>query len=207
MTRRWRLVGGKELYDIKADPRQQHDVAADHSEVVAELRAAHEDWWTEITPLLDQYCPISLGNEAENPTRLNAMDVMGDVAWNQVHITMAQKSTGKWAVDVEQPGDYRFSLKRWPEELRVSIDEAISEEEAGTLAPYGGGTTECRTIQPVKARLKVFDREAAAAIEAGDTESEFHLRLEETGVTELEAWFVDETGAEQGAYYVYVERT
>jgi len=32
------------------------------------------------------------------------------------------------------------------------------------------------------------------------------LQLKQTGVTELEAWFLDDNGERQGAYYVYVER-
>jgi hypothetical protein len=32
------------------------------------------------------------------------------------------------------------------------------------------------------------------------------LKIERTGVTQLDAWFIDEDGAERGAYYVYVER-
>ena len=41
---------------------------------------------------------------------------------------------------------------------------------------------------------------------AGDIEAVFELALARTGVTELEAWFVEENGTRQGAYYVYVER-
>jgi len=207
MTRRWRLVGGKELYDIQADPGQRNDVAADHPDIVDQLRAAHETWWTDVAPLLTQYCPISLGHDAENPTHLNAMDVMGDVAWNQVHITEAQKSTGRWTVDVVKAGTYRFALRRWPEELDLPIDAGISPEAASTLAPYGGGTVQCQTLTPAVARLKLFGREETLAVNEGDREATFTLRLEQTGVTQLEAWFADASGAEQGAYYVYAERT
>ena len=207
ITRRWRLVGGKELYDIQADPGQRNDVAADHPDTVAELRAAHEAWWADVAPLLTQYCPISLGHDAENPTHLNAMDVMGDVAWNQVHITEAQKSTGRWAVDVAKAGTYRFALRRWPEELDLPIDAGISPEAASALAPYGGGAVQCRTLTPVVARLKLFGGEETMPVTQGDREATFTLTLEQTGVTQLEAWFADASGAEQGAYYVYVERT
>jgi len=204
ITRRWRLVGGSELYDIKADPPQQHDLASEHPDVVAKLREAHEQWWAEISPGLDEHCPISLGNEAENPTRLNAMDVLGDVAWHQGHIIKAQKSTGKWAVDVEREGQYRFRLRRWPEELDLPIDEAVSSQEAERNIYYPGGR--CNTINPVQARLKIFDREQTIAVEKGATEATFTLDLNRTGVTQLEAWFADAAGDEQGAYYVYVQR-
>jgi len=32
------------------------------------------------------------------------------------------------------------------------------------------------------------------------------VNIQETGITQLEAWFVDKTGEECGAYYVYVKR-
>ena len=204
ITKQWRLIHGKELYDIKADPEQQDDVAEAHPDVVARLRDAHEAWWDEISPLFEEYCPISLGNDAENPTRLNSMDVMGDVAWNQGHILKAQKSTGRWTVDVEQPGEYRFSLRRWPAELDLPIEAAVSSEEAAQI-PYTPDT-DSTTIHPVKARLMIFDREAVTEVGPDDKAVTFHLQLSETGVTQLEAWFVDAEGEEQGAYYVYVER-
>ena len=65
MTRRWRLVGGRELYDIKANPGQTRDLAAEHPDVVARLREAHERWWDEVAPLLDQYCPITFGSDGK----------------------------------------------------------------------------------------------------------------------------------------------
>ena len=206
MTRRWRLIGGKELYDIKADPGQQNDIAAEHPDVVAHLRVAHERWWEEISPRLNRYCAIRLGNDAENPTRLDAMDVMGDVAWHQGHILMAQKSTGRWTVDVEREGEYRFSLRRWPEELDLAIEAGVPRDEADRIAPYGGGGFECRAISPVKAHLKLFDYEETVDIEKDAREATFDLRLQQTGVTHLEAWFIHDDGETQGAYYVYVER-
>ena len=204
MTRQWRLVHGTELYDIKADPGQQNDVADRRPEVVARLREAHEEWWREIRPRLDQYCPISLGSDAENPTCLCSMDVLGDVAWNQAHVLMAQKSTGKWCVDVEQPGRYRFSLRRWPEELGLPLDDA-AESELAHVAPFLPDM-KCCAIHPVKARLKLFDREETVAVQPGAKDAAFELQFDRTGETHLEAWFVDAEGEEQGAYYVSVER-
>ena len=209
MTNRWRLVGGKELYDIQADPAQRRDVAAGHPDVVAELRAAHEAWWEQISPRLEEYCPISLGSEAENPTRLNAMDVMGDVAWHQSHVLAARKSTGRWAVDVERPGRYRFGLRRWPEELDVPIDEPAPQDRAERLIESVRGHhrgIESRTIQPVEAQLKLFDTEERMAVAKGAGEATFELSLGRTGATVLEAWFLDASGDAQGAYYIYVER-
>ncbi len=39
-----------QLFDVKNDPAQARDVAAEHPEVVAELSAAYENWWKETRP-------------------------------------------------------------------------------------------------------------------------------------------------------------
>lgn len=205
MTRRWRLVRGEELYDIKDDPGQKNDVAAEHPEVVQRLREAHEVWWAEISPQLEAYCPISLGNEEENPARLCAMDVLGDVAWHQTHITQAQQSTGTWAVDVEKPGMYRFSLRRWPADRDLAIDDVIPTEEARQLIYSSEDGTSSR-IAPVQATLKLFDQEKLQSVAPGDQDVRFTMDMPRTGTTLLEAWFIDDHGERRGAYYVDVKR-
>ena len=205
ITRKWRLICGNELYDITVDPEQKEDLAKQHPEVVEELRSAHERWWEEIHPFFDYYSAISLGNYEENPTRLNAMDVMGDVAWHQTHIVMAQKSTGRWTVDVEQPGTYRFSLRRWPPELNLPIDSSVSSEDARSHI-YATDSGECQIIEPKGARLKIFDQELLSLVQPGLSKTVFDVTTIETGVTQLEAWFVDADGEECGAYYVDIER-
>ncbi|MFW6271055.1 MAG: sulfatase/phosphatase domain-containing protein, partial [Bacillota bacterium] len=204
MTQRWRLINGKELYDIQEDSGQKNDVSDKYPEVVKDLRQAHEDWWEEISHKLEERCPISLGNEAENPTKLGSMDVMGDVAWNQCHIARAKKSTGKWWVDVEKEGRYRFSLRRWPEELDLPINAGLSTEEVDEIAPYEQNK-ECNKIAPEKAQIKIFGQELIKKINCYKKEVSFELNLSQTGVTEFEAWFLSEDDY-QGAYYVYVER-
>ena len=49
---RFTLVNNKELYDLKADPGETKNVIAEHPEVVADLRATYERWWTDVQPML-----------------------------------------------------------------------------------------------------------------------------------------------------------
>lgn len=205
MTRQWRLIRGRELYDIKADPGQQKDVAAEYPRVAARLREAHEQWWNEISAGLNEYCPITIGCDAENPTRLDAFDVMGDVAWHQTDIVLAKKTTGRWTVHVAETGTYRFCFRRWPEELNLPIDAGVSPEEARRHI-YASDTTTGNTIAPTQAKLKIFDHEEIMPVKAGAREITFQLHLAQQGVTQLEAWFLDNDGERRGAYYVYVER-
>lgn len=201
----WRLIRGRELYNIKQDPEQRNDVADRYPHILIQMREQFESWWEEIAPLLEQYCPISLGSEHENPTRLDAMDVMGDVAWHQTAIVLAHKTSGRWTVDVEQPGTYTFTLRRWPAELNLPLEAAVSAEDANSHI-YADGSGRCERIEPTQARLKLFDREWQTDVAAGSEAVTFRVDLPQTGVTELEAWFGDDSGEERGAYYVYVER-
>ena len=189
---RWRLVGRDELYDIRSDPGQRTNVADRHPDVAARLRDAYEQWWDEVSPRLTEYCPISLGNDAENPTRLDAMDVMGDVAWNQTHIREAVRSSGVWRVDVEREGEYEFRLQRWPRELGLAIDAVLQNEP-------------CVAMRPRSAQLKIGGFDRSVDVPEGVESVTFRTRLT-PGLADVEAWFHHDDGDRQGAYYVYVER-
>ena len=49
---RFTLVNNVELYDLKADPGESKNVLAEHPDVVAALRAAYDQWWTDVQPML-----------------------------------------------------------------------------------------------------------------------------------------------------------
>ncbi|MEZ6123134.1 MAG: arylsulfatase [Planctomycetaceae bacterium] len=51
-SQRWRFVNNRELYDIAADPFEARDVSNEHPDVIAEFRAAYDEWWAETLPLL-----------------------------------------------------------------------------------------------------------------------------------------------------------
>jgi arylsulfatase B len=192
MTRRWRLIAGHELYDILADPGQQHDVSARYAEVVQRLRASFEEWWAEIAPGLDEYCPVGLGSDEENPVRLDAFDLMGDVAWNQTHIREAMRASGAWAIEVLRRGRYELSLRRWPQEADAPIAAALAD---------GTGVA----VDVSRARVQIGDFERTQAIPAGAREVTFLADLV-PGRRELRASFLDDRDQEQAAYYVYVRR-
>jgi arylsulfatase len=58
-NQRFRLVGGQ-LFDMTADPGQEQDVAADHPQVVSEMRAAFDAFWQSARPLMiNERVPLS----------------------------------------------------------------------------------------------------------------------------------------------------
>ena len=209
---KWRLVWGKELYNIETDPGQKCDVSAQYPEIVQRLRAAHESYWQDMQDTMGVFSPIYLGDEHENPTRLNAMDVMGDVAWSQLSIVLAMKSAGCWHVKFVEPGMYSFKLRRWPAETSLRNNELPSVEEARQLAMYDTARDYWRDngypnpMNIRKAGLKFYDQEWITETSPDSAETEFVVRVDKAGETDLSAWFVDDTDEQFGAYYVYVER-
>jgi len=51
-SKKWRLVGQNQLYDMENDPGETRNVIADHPEVARELLAAYGKWWEEMRSFL-----------------------------------------------------------------------------------------------------------------------------------------------------------
>ena len=192
MTDRWRLVNGKELYDIDADPGQKNDLSGRHPEIVQELRDAYEKWWADVSRRFDEYCEIVIGSDRENPSRLTSHDwhEADQAPWNQTHVLQGAEGNGFWAVEVDRAGEHEFLLRRWPREVDQPINAAIS-----------GG----KAIRATKARLVIGDIDLEKTVPEDAEEIVFRVELR-PGKTKLQTWLTAEDGAARGAYFVYVER-
>ncbi len=192
MTDRWRLINGKELYDLPRDPGQSRDVAAEYPDVVRKLRQAYEKWWESVSQRFDEYCEIVLGSDEENPARLTCHDWHGGgaVPWAQGHIRNGLKANGFWAVEVARAGEYEFSLRRWPREVDAPINAAIP-----------GG----KAIRAQQARLQIANVDVSKPIDAQAKEVTFKVSLP-AGKTTLRTWFTADDGTSRGAYFAYVKR-
>lgn len=49
---RYRFVNNKELYDVISDPGQKQNIAAEHPEVVDEMRNVYNRWWSRVRPYM-----------------------------------------------------------------------------------------------------------------------------------------------------------
>ena len=211
MTDQWRLVNGKELYDIKTDPGQKNNIFKSKPKVVDRLTKFYDAWWEEIVPTFGQPTAIYLGADAPlaNPVTLTCHDWIADgsTPWNQRHIRNAEKkpsNTGFWAVDIKSAGDYTVELRRWPKES----DKAITAElEAGAdvpgVKPFRAAVG--KPFPAIKAHLKLGGKELTLPVKKTDKGITFKISLEE-GRDELWAKFTDASGTAMGAFYAYVTR-
>ena len=209
MTSQWRLINGRELYDIKNDPGQQADVASGHPEVVQRLTAFYDAWWEELLPTFSNDTAIYLGHPQDNPARLTSHDwiTTGSTPWNQSHIRKAvngDRNTGFWNVQVVEDGDYTIRLRRWPETADLPINAPL-EPGADVPGTKAFRTTPGKAINPTKASLTIGKVSASADVSPGQKEVVFQMKLP-AGKTRMTALFTTADGEEFGAYYAYVSK-
>jgi len=194
LRNQWRLVHGTELYDIRADRAQEHDLAAAKPEIVADLRQRYEAWWSNVAPRLSEFVPVSLGAAQENPVMLTSSDWQDAYADNANHIRNAAGGPrgGPWNVNIERAGAYEITVRRWPFDLDTSL--------TGQLGPKS------KALPVASARLVVAGLDRKVEAPAGAKEIVFRVDLP-AGRTQLQSWFQDAAGQDlSGAFFVRVHR-
>ncbi|MCP4787267.1 MAG: arylsulfatase [Fuerstiella sp.] len=209
MTSQWRLINGKELYDIRVDAGQESDVASGHPRVVKRLTEFYDAWWEELLPSFSNDTAIYLGHPAGNPARLTSHDwiTTQSTPWNQGHIRKAVNGdghTGFWNVLVHATGDYEVRLRRWPETANLKINASLAPgaEVPGARAYR---TQPGESINPTKASLRIGDVLAKADVAPDATEVVFNVTLKK-GKTRMTGLFTTASGEKFGAYYAYVKK-
>ena len=204
---RWRLVKGEELYDIEADRAQASNVAVANRAVVKELRDYYEQWWSGLEPHLSDFVPISIGAKAQPIVELTSGDWEGIYADNSGYVREAVggPTGGQWHILVEEPGDYEFTLRRWPEQTKASLGDKYEPSPKSPANKANPQTVGFPTI--AKANLTIAGKTAdspANPQEAGVTISVPDLPA---GKTTLKAWFADADGKNLcGAFFITVKR-
>jgi arylsulfatase A-like enzyme len=184
MTNRWRLVNGRELYDMQDDPKQQSNVAESHPQVLEKMRGEYDEWWKSLSVVFDRYVRISLGSKAEPVALLHSHDwhptAGGNSPWHQNHVRNGFIGNGYWAVNVEQAGSYEVTLRRWPAQLDKPLEATM-------------------------ARVQVGEVSAELEVDAVATHASFKLDLP-AGPARLQSWLGLPDGKQRGAFFVYIRR-
>ncbi|MBT5708370.1 MAG: arylsulfatase [Verrucomicrobia bacterium] len=214
MSKQYRLIKGKELYEIAVDPGQRKNIAADHPEVVKTMRAFYDQWWAELEPTFSQTTEIYLGHPDHSEVTLTAHDWIQEIypPWHQGSVRGALRAQedienathlGYWAVKVIRDGKYRVSLRRWPAESNVSINASIPSGENVPGASKAFRTVPGKSIDATHASLRIDGKELETKPVSQDaTEVSFLTELKE-GSYQLAPVF-KLTSGEVGAYYTVV---
>lgn len=116
-SERYKLVEGRELYDLQNDPGEKNDIAVAHPEIVASMRRGYEAWFKDVSSTRGYAPPrIQLGTKHENPVTLTRQDWRGpDAGWQP-------DSLGYWEVHVSWTAEYQVGFRFHP---RESAGEAV----------------------------------------------------------------------------------
>jgi arylsulfatase A-like enzyme len=181
MTQRWRLIDGKSLYDITADPGQSRDMASEKPEVVTNLRARYEEWWSSLDAEMKQIVRYEVG-AGENPMLLSSHDWLmpGETpaAWHQKHIQRGDLIQGPWAINVKQSGNYEIVFYRWPPEMK-------------------------KAMEAKEAKLRIAGKEQSQPLQMDANQAVFRVHLD-AGPAMLETWLTRQDGQQHGAYFTAV---
>jgi arylsulfatase A-like enzyme len=210
MSQRWRLVNGRELYDMDADPGQQRNLAADHPGQVAAMTAFYDVWWAELEPTFSRTTEIPLGHPDHPRVSLTGHDWIGAeqaCPWNQEMIRAAQserRHDGYWAVRVVTPGTYTFAVRRWPAEADHPITAPLPPGADVPGATKAFRTTPGKGLAVVSATLRIDGTDLATKpLTASDTLVSFTAPLG-AGSYRLSPVFTTTQGDEVGANYCIV---
>lgn len=125
-TEQWRYIGfgdgREELYEIALDPFEANDVAADHPEELAELRAQAGAWWA------DTFTPPSLleiggvvSDVTGDPIRGASLRLRGRAEdGSRIDLVSLTAADGSFRFDHLPPGWFTMDPDRRVEELRFA---------------------------------------------------------------------------------------
>ncbi len=199
---KWRLVHDKELYDLRTDPGQKNDVAAQHADVLQKMQAHYAKWWADVEPRLDDFTPITIGADQENPVTLSAADWANVYCDNMKNLRDGVNKNGPWHLQVDKDGLYEIGLRRWPREADAAIAAGVPAFKAvdGTLPPG-------KALPITKARLRIGSVDESRPVALQDKEVVFTLPLRAGSRLQMQTWCYDAQGQELcGAYFAYVRR-
>jgi arylsulfatase B len=191
----WRLLAGKNLYDISKDRMQENDVAAKYPEVVEKLTAKFDAYHAKGKPLVQEPVRFILGAPQAPRVDLTSQDVYwtapksGALAFGQSDATNLKQAYGPYKVNIARDGKYTFKLSRYP---------------LYTELPFGKGGRKMENDFAIETvRMSIAGQTVEKAVTPEDTYASFTLDLE-AGDADLETALIGD-GNDGVAYFVTVE--
>ena len=172
LQQRYKLVDGKELYDLERDPEESTDIASQHPNVVAGMRKGYEDWFRDVSSTRGYAPPrIHAGTKHENPVTLTRQD------WRGPRAGWTEESLGHWEVDVRSGGRYRVTLRMPPS--AASGEARFSLNGTSITQTFSAGASEVR-FDEVKLR-RGSGRLEAILVQASNEIGPHYVDLEKLG--------------------------
>jgi hypothetical protein len=145
-----------ELFDLKTDPFEEKDIAADKPDIVAHFKKEYEAWFDDVTKKGFDPPRIIVGSVKENPVRLSRQD------WRGPKAGWGAGDEGYWEIRFAKAGKYKLTIHsaagfgEWgykftgDEDVRGEIVQTLREGTKKVIS------TEKITVGPGNARLEAW---------------------------------------------------
>ena len=203
----WRLIDGKELYNIQLDKEQRNNIFTNYPEITKRLSEGYEQWWTRTAVRAEQhqYIPVSTGKKKSH-VFLNCHDCHDSLnrklAYDQTLVRAALKQYPVyWAINVPEDGVYNIELYRWPLESGLDFKAAAPQ---GKEIPNGKAYLEgVKITNIVSASISFNGKTTTKKVNAEGVKA---IRFANVKVKKGDYFFKalieDSKGEQQGVYYV-----
>lgn len=214
MSEEWRLINGKELYEIKKDPGQKNNVYSKYPDVVSRLKLKYDEYWSDFIKYdeKENFTRVIVGSERQKEVMLSAIDLFLEnsktLIVGQSNVREGVNTNGCWFIEAAEEGVYEFELCRWPKESGKGIFDTLPEvksENNDINLNQWGEKPEGIGLDVVRARLSVNEHDVSREVKTGEKSVKFTLPLEKGNAT-VRSWFYDSKDKEHCVYYVYVRK-
>lgn len=143
MYRDWRIVWSDSLYNVAEDRHQDHQIAEQHPDVFYDMWKNYQQWFGPLSGPAEETLPEHIGNPAQELVTLDSSEARGGTD-GQAGVRTATNKRGKlqgpWLVEAHRSGRYQITLRRWPAESGLKLDEGTPPFEtrcSGKPEPEG----------------------------------------------------------------------
>jgi arylsulfatase A-like enzyme len=206
MEDNWRLVNGKELYDVSTDVGQRKNIANEHPEKVASLRTSYDNWWQSFIDegSNERYAYIQAGGK-ENPLRISAHDMHTEStkAHSQVGALIGHNPLGIFKIEILEEGNYTISLCRYPRESGLAFNTNVAAIKPSFELEKGMPAS--KVLNLTEANLSFAQYDLKKNVNLNEKEVVFTVKLEK-GKYDLDGFFKDIDGVKYPPYYMYINK-
>ncbi|MDW7692444.1 arylsulfatase [Flammeovirgaceae bacterium SG7u.111] len=200
MTENWRLLNGKELYDVEQDQYQENNLAGEYPEIIKTLLSENARFVKAAKAGLEyQELPAHvIGNENQEEITLTIQHAIGEDGgiWKSEQVSEGMKnSNNRHAIKVEKAGLYEIACCRWPKEC-PGPTWGIPSKNPKNMYNY-------QPIKPEKVRISIANQLHEKQITGDEEAVLFQVKLQE-GKTFLVNDFI-EGDEKYGVYYTYIK--
>ena len=211
MDDEWRLINGKELYNIRKDIGQENNLASQYPEKVQEMRQAYEHWWDYTSRDFGHFEAYKIGvpHIKEHTITVHDLHTFTQVPWFQSHVRNPKRgkkpalSNGFWMIDVQEAGEYEITMSRWPRESGLGFSDTTPK--LGVESNYYDTMPAGIVLDIEKATLSIEGLFKEQKVDMSQKDITFKAYLPE-GRKQMQAYFTDEEGVEFAAFYLYIEK-